>query len=98
MTVELAFSQSCALATVQVHLSKLNSKGKHFAMSFSCKARAYEPFFAAVLSTVRVILNQVTVDETEITTEIDEAEKILQYRPDTMLAKYFEGPSPGLST
>jgi hypothetical protein len=45
-------------------------------MSFAAK-RAYE-HFAAVLSKVPVILESV-VNEPEITTEIDEAEKILQH-------------------
>lgn len=61
---------------VQVHLSEVNSKGKHFAMSFGAK-RAYEPF-APVLSRVPVILESL-VDEDEIETEIEEAKKILTH-------------------
>lgn len=95
MTVAARILSKFGARLVQVHLSELNSKGKHFAMSFAAK-RAYEPF-AAVLSTVPVILESV-VNETEITTEIDEAEKILQYRPDTMLAKSSKVPRPGLGT
>ena len=63
---------------VQTHLSELNSKGKHFAMSFGAK-RAYE-MFAAILSQVPVILESV-VSEAEIAAEISETEKILNYRP-----------------
>jgi hypothetical protein len=63
---------------VQVHLSELNSIGKHFAMSYGAK-RAYE-IFAAALSQVPVILESV-VNEAEIAAEITETEKILNYRP-----------------
>jgi hypothetical protein len=80
---------------VQVHLSELNSKGKHFAMSFAAK-RAYEPF-AAVLSKVPVILESV-VNESQIATELDEAEKILRYRPGMMLAASSRAPRSGLGT
>lgn len=62
----------------QVHLSELNSIGKHFAMSYGAK-RAYE-IFAAALSQVPVILESI-VKETEIATEIDETERILSFRP-----------------
>jgi endonuclease IV len=58
----------------QVHLSEVNSKGKHFAMSFAAKL-AYEPF-ADVLSRVPVILES-PVDESEIEAEIEEARKML---------------------
>jgi hypothetical protein len=62
---------------VEAHFSELNSEGRHFPMSFAAK-RAYEPF-ASILSKVPVILESI-VKETEITTEIDEVEKILQHR------------------
>jgi hypothetical protein len=61
----------------QVHLSEVNSKGGHFAMSFAAK-RAYEPF-GDVLAKVPVILESV-VSESKITLEIAEAEKILTYQ------------------
>ena len=60
----------------QVHLSEVNSKGRHFAMSFVAK-RAYE-LLADVLSNVPVILESV-VDEAEIQSEIDEAKKVLSH-------------------
>ncbi|HZH10665.1 MAG TPA: hypothetical protein VEZ24_09880 [Microvirga sp.] len=63
---------------VQVHLSEVNSRGKHFAMSFAAK-RAYEPF-AEILSQVPVILESI-VDEDQIRLEIAEAEKILTFDP-----------------
>jgi hypothetical protein len=63
---------------VQVHLSELNSKGKHFAISYGAK-RAYE-IFATTLSQVPVILESV-VSEAGIAAEINETEKILNYRP-----------------
>jgi hypothetical protein len=63
---------------VQAHLSEINSKGKHFAMSYGAK-RAFEIFAAALLQ-VPVILESV-VSEAEIAAEIDETEKILNYRP-----------------
>lgn len=65
---------------VQVHLSEVNSQGKHFAMSFVAK-RAYEPF-SAILSTVPVILESV-VGSNEIIGEIAEAEKLLDFRRPT---------------
>jgi sugar phosphate isomerase/epimerase len=62
---------------VQVHLSEVNSKGKHFSMSFAAK-RAYEPF-AEILSTVPVILESV-VGNDEIVREISETERLLSFR------------------
>ncbi|NYJ11133.1 hypothetical protein GGI64_002184 [Rhizobium leguminosarum] len=62
---------------VQVHLSEVNSRGKHFSMSFAAK-RAYEPF-AEILSKVPVILESVVGNE-EITNEIAETEKLLALR------------------
>jgi hypothetical protein len=59
---------------VQFHLSEVNSRGKHFSMSFAAK-RAYEPF-AAILSQAPVILESV-VGSDEIVEELAEAEKIL---------------------
>ena len=61
---------------VQVHLSEVNSKGKHFAMSFTAK-RAYEPL-ADILSSVPVILES-PVDEAGIEPEIEEAQKVLAH-------------------
>ena len=58
----------------QAHLSELNSKGKHFAMSFSAK-RAYAQF-ADILSRIPVILESV-VSEPDIAVERREAEKLL---------------------
>ena len=58
----------------QVHMSEVNSRGKHFAMSFGAK-NAYEPFSDA-MSKVPVILESV-VDESGIEKEIDAAVKIL---------------------
>jgi hypothetical protein len=60
----------------QVHLSEVNSKGRHFAMSFIAK-RAYEPL-AEALSRVPVILESV-VDEAGIESEIEEARKVLMH-------------------
>jgi hypothetical protein len=62
---------------VQVHLSEVNSKGRHFAMSFAAK-RAYEPF-AEMLSTVPVILESVVANG-EIVHELAETEKLLAFR------------------
>lgn len=62
----------------QVHLSEVNSKGKHFAMSFAAK-RAYEPF-ATTLSHVPVILESI-VKESDIADEIAEAENIFGHSP-----------------
>lgn len=64
---------------VQVHLSEVNSRGKHFSMSFAAKC-AYEPF-AEIMSTVPVILESV-VGNSEIVGEIAEAEKLLAFRRD----------------
>ncbi|MDI3560176.1 hypothetical protein [Bradyrhizobium sp. Arg816] len=62
----------------QAHLSELNSRGKHFAMSYAAK-RAYE-LFAAPLARVPVILESV-VTEGAIAEEISEVEKILSHQP-----------------
>jgi len=58
----------------QVHLSEVNSKGKHFAMSFTAK-RAYERL-ADVLSSVPVIIES-PVGEEGIEVEIKEAQRVL---------------------
>lgn len=58
----------------QVHLSEVNSEGRHFAMSFVAK-RAYE-CLAGVLSSVPVILES-PVDEARIELEIAEAQRML---------------------
>ncbi|HKY08852.1 MAG TPA: hypothetical protein VJQ55_11445 [Candidatus Binatia bacterium] len=60
----------------QVHVSELNSKGKHFPMSFLAKG-AYEQF-AEVLSQVPVILESV-VSETGIALELREIERVLTH-------------------
>lgn len=62
---------------VQVHLSEVNSKGKHFSMSFAAK-RAYEPF-AEIMSTVPVILESVVAND-GIAGEIAETERLLSFR------------------
>ncbi|MEK6703791.1 MAG: hypothetical protein AABZ53_16145 [Planctomycetota bacterium] len=58
----------------EVHLSEVNSKGKHFAMSLTAK-RAYRPL-AGFLSRVPVILES-PVDEEDIESEIHEARDVL---------------------
>ncbi|MET3789744.1 hypothetical protein [Methylobacterium radiotolerans] len=60
----------------QVHMSEVNSRGKHFAMSFGAK-HAYEPF-ACAMSKVPVILESV-VEASNIEKEIDAAVKILSH-------------------
>jgi len=60
----------------QVHLSEVNGKGKHFAMSFVAR-RAYERL-ADVLSTVPVILES-PVNETGIESQIEEAKRMLTH-------------------
>ncbi|PAQ04482.1 hypothetical protein [Mesorhizobium temperatum] len=60
----------------QVHISEVNSKGRHFAMSFAAK-RAYEPL-AARLSRVPVIIESM-VEREEIVHEISETEKVLNF-------------------
>ena len=60
----------------QVHLSEVNGKGKHFAMSFNAK-RAYE-LLADDLSSVPVILES-PVDEAGIESEIQEAQSVLSH-------------------
>lgn len=59
----------------QVHLSELNSEGKHFALSFVAK-RAYEPL-AQLLFTVPVIIES-PVHESHIEDELQEAYELLQ--------------------
>jgi hypothetical protein len=78
MTVAVRILSEYGDRLVQVHLSELNSVGKHFAISYGAK-RAYE-IFAAALSRVPVILESI-VTEAEIKTEIDETERILSFRP-----------------
>lgn len=58
----------------QVHLSEINGKGKHFAMSFVAK-RAYSRL-ADVLASVPVILES-PVDEAGIESELEEAQRVL---------------------
>lgn len=58
----------------QIHLSEIDDKGKHFAMSIAAK-RAYEPF-AMVMSQVPVILESV-VGNDEIVPEIIKAREIV---------------------
>jgi hypothetical protein len=59
---------------VEVHLSEINSLGKHFAMSFAAK-RAYQPF-AEILASVPVILESVVTYD-EVAPEIAAAEHLL---------------------
>lgn len=58
----------------QIHLSEIDDKGKHFAMSIAAK-RAYEPF-AMAMSQVPVILESV-VGNDEIVPEIIKAREIV---------------------
>lgn len=58
----------------QVHISEVNSRGRHFAMSFAAKL-AYKPF-AAQLSLKPVIIESM-VGRGEIVHEISETEKVL---------------------
>lgn len=68
-----------------VHLSEVNGKGKHFAMSFGAK-RAFE-LLADVLSRVPVILES-PVDEAGIESEIEEAQRLLTHsHPEPQRAK-----------
>ncbi|TYL79834.1 hypothetical protein [Bradyrhizobium cytisi] len=76
MTVAARILSEFGAKIAQVHVSELNSKGKHFAMSYGAK-RAYESF-AARLSQVPIILESV-VRETEISSEISETEKVFSY-------------------
>ncbi|MEO4042930.1 hypothetical protein AAFN47_15110 [Hoeflea sp. CAU 1731] len=77
MTEGLCIIEEFRCRLVQVHLSEVNSIGKHFLMSFAAK-RAYEPF-AEIMSTVPVILESV-VQESEIVNEIAETERLLSLR------------------
>jgi len=61
---------------VQVHLSEVDGKGRHFAMSFGAKL-AYEPF-ADVISGVPIILESI-VDEDGIESEIEEARRVFTH-------------------
>jgi hypothetical protein len=61
----------------QTHFSELNSQGKHFPMSLIAK-QTYE-LFAPVLSRVPLILESV-VREDEISTELAQAESVLEQR------------------
>lgn len=74
MTEALCIIEEFRCRLVQVHLSEVNSIGKHFLMSFAAK-RAYEPF-SEIMSTVPVILESV-VQENEIVNEIAETERLL---------------------
>lgn len=60
----------------QVHLSEVNSQGKHFPISYGA-ARAYEPF-ARTLATVPIILESI-VPANEIENEIDITQSIISY-------------------
>lgn len=75
---------------VEVHLSEINSQGKHFPMSFAAK-RAYEPF-AEVMLTVPVILESVVAND-EIVPEIAAAELLLTFRGEGQLV---EGRQPSV--
>jgi len=65
----------------QVHMSEVNGKGKHFAMSFIAR-RAFESL-AEVLSRVPVILESPVRDDAAIRTEIDVAQSVLAHHPKT---------------
>lgn len=58
----------------EVHLSEVNSKGRHFAMSFAAK-RAYEPFLAR-MAAIPIILESMVHDD-DISHEIYETERLL---------------------
>ncbi len=77
MTEGLGIVEEFRDRLVQIHLSEVNSKGRHFAMSFAAK-RAYEPF-AEILSAVPVII-EAMIDNDEIVGEIEETEKLLAFR------------------
>ncbi|TCR75644.1 hypothetical protein [Rhizobium sp. BK376] len=77
MTEGLSIIEEFKDRLAQIHLSEVNSQGRHFAMSFAAK-RAYEPF-APLLSKVPVILESV-VAETEIVSEIAETERLLSLK------------------
>eukprot|EP01038_Epipyxis_sp_PR26KG_P012451 gene12451-16699_t len=69
-----AFSDRLA----QVHVSEVDGKGRHFAMSFAAR-HAYRPF-ARSMSEVPVILESI-VRENEIDAEIEQARTMLSYDP-----------------
>ncbi len=60
----------------QFHISEINSKGSHFAMSFAAR-RAYEPF-ATILSRTPVIIESM-VGRTEIAREIAATEELVTH-------------------
>lgn len=60
----------------QVHLSEVNSQGKHFPISYGA-ARAYEPF-AKSLATAPIILESI-VPASEIENEIDITQNIISH-------------------
>lgn len=61
----------------QFHVSEVNSKGTHFAMSFAAK-QAYEPF-AMALARAPIIIESM-VERNDIVREIAETEKLLRGR------------------
>lgn len=77
MTEALRILEAFGDRLAQIHISEVNSRGRHFAMSFAAK-RAYEPF-AEILSAVPVIIESV-VEEGGIAGEIDAAERLLRFR------------------
>lgn len=74
MTEAVRILRRYAGRLAQVHISEVNSKGRHFTMSFAAKL-AYEPF-AAQLSQIPVII-EAMVKRDEIVSEIVATEKIL---------------------
>nr|WP_295884561.1 TIM barrel protein [uncultured Devosia sp.] len=76
MTEAVRILQRFGDRLAQVHISEVNSKGRHFAMSFAAK-RAYEPF-AARLSLMPVIIESM-VERDEIAREISETDKVLNF-------------------
>nr|CAD6615053.1 hypothetical protein RTCK_02754 [Rhizobium sp. TCK] len=69
----------------QFHVSELNSKGAHFAMSFAAR-KAYEPF-APLLSRTPVIIESMIASD-EITREIAATEQILSHAARTEVRGY----------
>lgn len=80
MTVAAGILSELGERLAQVHLSEVNGKGKHFAISFGAEL-AYEPF-SARLSRVPVIL-ELMITEEKIDAEIRKARLLLgRGRPD----------------
>ncbi|GLQ37728.1 hypothetical protein GCM10007908_13480 [Rhizobium albus] len=74
MTEAVRILRRYAGRLAQVHISEVNSKGRHFTMSFAAKL-AYEPF-ASQMSQIPVIIESM-VKQDQIVSEILATEKIL---------------------